>query len=414
MSTYSTMYVGLSGMRSNEGAIGVIGNNIANLNTVGFKGSRAVFSDVLSQTIIGRAGATQLGQGVGMAAVQRLVTQGALLGTNVPTDLAINGNGFFLVDGPDDTQMYTRNGQTQLDSEGFLTTVEGFRIQGYPADADGNLGSQLGDLQIANTSSPPRATTEVNMLLNLNSEAVTPDEAFNPDDPDATSNFSQSMTVYDSLGGAHPVDVYFSRNGTGEWTYDVIADTDANPDTPADVIASGSLSFDENGQMSSESDGAFSVTFANGSAALDITLGFEGTTAHEDPSTALSNDQDGHGVGELQFIEVGLDGTITGIFDNATQQTMGQLAVAMFDSPGGLSAAGNNLFAETSQSGEPAIGVAGSGGRGNVFAGALEQSNVDLTEEFTHLITAQRGFQASSRTITTADEMLVEIVNIKR
>lgn len=427
MSIFSSLYIGMSGMRSNEGAIGVIGNNIANLNTVGYKGSRAVFADVLSQTVLGSAGMSQQGQGVGLASVQRVVTQGALLGTGVSTDLAISGDGYFVVDDAAGNRFFTRNGQLQLDADGFLNNVEGFRIQGYPADANGVLGTRLGPLDIGNRTSPPQATNGIAMVVNLDSGAPIQDVgAFDPDNPGAESSFSQSVTVYDSLGTAQQVDVYFTRTAEGEWTWNAVVDDgqlQGGIEGTNTIIASGTLSFDTDGKLLDETQNQSNVTFA-GATSQDLLFDFgdeisnggngDGSSGYDGQSTASFVDQDGFGVGSLAFVEIDQEGLISGTFTNGRELVLGQLAVARFEAPGQLNAVGQNRFTATHLSGEPAIGAAGSGGRGTVFSGTLEQSNVDLTNEFTQLIVAQRGFQAASRTITTADEMLIEVVNLKR
>lgn len=416
MSLTSSLYIGMSGMRTNEGAIGVIGNNIANINTIGFKGSRAVFADLLSKSILGTAGASQAGQGAGLAAVQRLVTQGALLGTNITTDLAVQGDGYFIVNNPQGERLFTRNGQLQVDTEGFLTTIEGFRLQGYPASATGTLSAGIGDLQVGRITSPPTATTEVDLVANLGRDEEIIAGGFDITDPAATSNHVGTITVYDSLGEDHQLEVYYTQTSPGEWTWNAVTTEDAtqgNGSTALTVVASGTLSFDSDGNLVPAGPTIANVQFF-GATAQDIEFSFDGSTSYATASANISAAQDGHGVGFLSFLEIGTDGTITGTFSNGREQVMGQLALARFQAPHALNAVGGNLFAQTQLAGQPAIGAAGSGGRGDILSGALEQSNVDLTNEFTSLILAQRGFQAASRTITTADEMLAEVVNLKR
>lgn len=416
MSLTSSLYIGMSGMRTNEGAIGVIGNNIANINTIGFKGSRAVFADLLSKSILGTAGASQAGQGAGLAAVQRLVSQGALLGTNVTTDLAVQGDGYFIVNNPEGERLFTRNGQLQVDTEGFLTTIEGFRLQGYPASATGTLAAGIADLQVGRITSPPTATTEVDLVTNLGRDEEILGGGFDPTNAAATSNHVTTITVYDSLGEGHPLDVYYTQTSSGEWTWNAVTTQgaiDGTDDTTPVVVGSGTLSFDTDGNLVPAGPTTTNVTFF-GATPQDIEFSFDGTTSYSGQSADISQVQNGHGVGFLSFVEIGTDGTITGTFSNGREQVMGQLALARFTAPHALNAVGGNLFAQTQLAGQPAIGAAGSGGRGDILSGALEQSNVDLTNEFTSLILAQRGFQAASRTITTADEMLAEVVNLKR
>jgi flagellar hook protein FlgE len=425
MSLTSSLYIGMSGMRTNESAIGVIGNNIANINTIGFKGSRAVFADLLSKSVLGSAGASQAGQGAALAAVQRMVTQGALLGTNVTTDLAVQGEGYFIASNPNGDRFFTRNGQLQMDNEGYLTTINGLRLQGYPANAQGVIQNGIGDLQVGRITSPPQATTSVDMVVNLGrDEEIQP--PFDPNDTPGTSSHTSTITVYDSLGGAHQLEVYYTQTAPGEWSWNAVTTQgalDGSDSTDPAIVASGNLVFDQNGNLVSETQNSAPIPFF-GATPQDITFDFgdelanggdgTGSTSYAGLSSNISENQDGFAVGSLLFVEVGTDGTITGTFSNGREQALAQLALARFQAPHELNAIGGNLFAETQRSGQPAIGAAGAGGRGDILSGALEQSNVDLTNEFTNLILAQRGFQAASRTITTADEMLAEVVNLKR
>lgn len=425
MSITSSLYIGMSGMRTNEGAIGVIGNNIANLNTIGFKGSRAVFADLLSKTVLGMGGASQAGQGAALAAVQRLVTQGALLGTNVTTDLAVSGEGYFMVTNQNGDRLFTRNGQLQVDNTGYLTTVEGLRLQGYPANATGVLSTGVGDLQVGRITSPPQATSAIDMVVNLGREEAI-QGGFDITDPAGTSSHTGTITVYDSLGQSHQLEVYYTQTAPGEWSWNAVStqgELDGSTDATPVVVADGQLVFDQDGRLVSETQNTSNVTFF-GANPQDLLFDFgnelstggdgAGSTSYASASANISESQDGFAVGSLSFVEIGTDGTISGTFTNGREQVLGQLALARFQAPHALNAIGGNLFAETQLSGQPAIGAAGSGGRGDILSGVLEQSNVDLTNEFTNLILAQRGFQAASRTITTADEMLAEVVNLKR
>ncbi|MFO0750630.1 MAG: flagellar hook protein FlgE [Myxococcota bacterium] len=424
MSLTSSLYIGMSGMRTNEGAIGVIGNNIANLNTIGFKSSRAVFADLLSQSVLGTAGMSQQGLGAAVASVQRLVQQGALLGTNITTDLAVNGDGLFMVENPNGDRFYTRNGQFQVDKEGFMTTVDGLRLQGFPADDNGVLGTGLGDLQVQNASAQPSPTQNVTMAVNLDSNApVAPTPPFDPLDPGATASFQTTTTVFDSLGNAHQLDVFFYNDGGGNWEWHAFSPTgelDGSTSTVPQEVANGTMAFDGAGNLLGPTTTAATMTYFGADPQTvnfdfgDPTTPGPDSTSNSGISAVFSSDQDGFGPGALSFIEIETTGEIRGTFTNGQQRLLGQVALARFDAPAELNAIGQNLFTETFASGQPAIGAPGSGGRGELFADSLEQSNVDLTNEFTQLILAQRGFQAASRTITTADQMLAEVVNLKQ
>lgn len=425
MSIFSSLYIGMSGMRTNEAAISVIGNNIANLNTIGFKASRAAFEALLGQTLIGSAGLSQTGQGAALAAVQRQVTQGALLGTNVTTDLAISGDGYFVVENDAGTPFYTRNGQFQLDSDGFLSSIAGMRLQGYAADINGNVSAALSGLQVGNQTSPPNPTGAITVAANLDRNA--PIQSFDVTDAAGTSSFTTSVTVYDSLGAAHQADVYFSQDSPGNWSWNAVVpqgDLDGSADTTPVVIASGTLAFDANGLLATETQTLSTVTFDQ-AAPQDLLFDFgdelatpggtgSGSSSYAETSALSFLNQDGFAVGDLSFIQIGQDGHVTGTFTNGNERLLGVVSMARFEAPAALNDVGQNLFSATLASGSPTVGEPQTGGRGSIFSGSLEQSNVDLSNEFVSLIQAQRAFQASSRTITTADEMIQETVNLKR
>lgn len=429
MSIFSSLYIGMSGMRVNESGFAVIGDNIANMNTVGFKSGRGVFADVLNQTLLGSAGVSSLGQGASVQGIQHLHTQGALLQTGVTTDLAVGGNGLFIVEGEangGEGTFYTRNGQFSLDSDGFLVSHAGLKLQGFPADDQGNIQPTLGDLQVAGATSPPNPTTAIDLTVNLDpNEDVT--AAFDVNDIENTSAHSSSVTVFDSLGNAHDVEVYYTHTAPGEWSWNAVIDgaqiEGGAADTPT-IVASGTLSYNTDGQLTDETGGAFNVQFA-GATAQDVVLDYgdsintdggtgEGSSSHAGGSSVNLVSQDGFGAGDLTFLEVAPDGTIQGRFSNGDARVLGQIGLAVFSATDELQGVGGNLFAATPDTGEPAVGVANAGGRGELFSGALEQSNVDLTNEFTQMIVTQRGFQASSRTITTSNTMLGDLINLIR
>ena len=424
MSILSSMYIANSGMRANEAAIGVIGDNLAHLNTIGFKGSRAVFSDVLYRTVFGSGPPSQAGLGTQIQAIQRMVTQGGLVGTGLVTDVAIAGDGFLIVDGEGprgDGRYFTRNGQLEIDQEGFLINPTGMRVQGFMANSDGSLQATLKDLEIAGQVHQPRATQLVNIEVNL--DATTPQNpvAFDPANPDTTSQFSTTVTVFDSLGVAHQVDVYFERGAGNTWTYHVMVDGTEVGQAPGPIeIGNGTLTFDGNGNLQNETVTTPATVTFSGASPQTITFDFgdetvpNGSRQQTGPNSIEFLDQDGFAAGLLEFFTINTDGTVVGTFSNGQQRNLAQLALAHFGAPQELRAEGENLFQESQLSGEPVIGEPLTDGRGAIVSGTLEQSNVDLSTEFTQMIISQRAFQASSRTITTADQMLVELVNLKR
>lgn len=426
MSVFSSLYVARTGMQVYERNMQNIGDNIANINTIGYKASRGIFADIFYNTML--SGTSQVGIGSQLLSVQRIMTQGVLLGTNISTDLGIKGSGYFIVEGDGPAgidQYYTRAGQMEVDGEGFLVNPQGMRVQGYSASPAGEILPSLGSLSIGNRESAPTVTGKMNLNLNLNSsEAVGP--GFDTLDPAKTSQFSTSMSVYDSLGDEHQIDVYFEKTASNEWTWHgTVDDGELENGTAGTLteIATGTLVFNTEGVLESQTQVGGTMNFTDAEAqTIDFSFGDDlnsggdgqGTTQFSSISAIEEAFQDGFAAGRLQFLVIQADGEVVGTFSNGNVQAIGQIATALFLSPGNLEGMGDNLFRDSIESGAPAIGAPNSGGRGQVFSGSLEQSNVDLTNEFTQMIITQRAFQASSRTITTADEMLSEVVNLKR
>jgi flagellar hook protein FlgE len=397
------------------------------VNTVGFKRSRANFEDVLARSI---GGGDQAGLGSQVASVQQMMAQGALLGTGNATDLAINGDGFFQVRGAANGlqgTFYTRAGQFKVDSDGFVVTQSGLRLQGYNADVEtGQLVQQVTDLTLPTFELPPQQTENVSLAGNLDAGETTPAAAWDVTDASNTSNYSASVNVFDSLGEAHTVQVYYRREAAG-WNWYAVVDggelSGGTAGTPTQ-IGTGTLSFDNQGRLTSAgTTPQISADFTG--TVQDIALNFGddigaggsglmGITQYSAPSGTSFIDQDGSSSGSLTGISIGSDGAVTGVFSNGQQRTIGSVLVADFQDAEALERTGGNLFIETTGSGPAVVGEAGTGGRGALTAGSLEQSNVDLAKEFVDLIALQRGFQANSRTITTADQVLQEVMGLKR
>jgi flagellar hook protein FlgE len=432
-SLFTSMFNGLSGLRANSVDLSVIGDNIANSNTIGFKGSRAAFEDALGESLIGSvSNGGQVGLGVNVQAVQRILTQGSLANTGVSTDLALQGDGFFVLQGLDG-QSFTRNGQFTLDQDGRLVSLSGDRVQGFQADATGQVGSSFGDIVVGNVSSPPLATSEVAIQGNLDSTAAVIDPVANPfnaADPD-TFSFQNSTTVFDSLG--NPIDIQLFYIKTGENTWDVRAVTDGGnlaggtagtlteltgtppiqleftTDGRLDTVSLNTLTFDPVGASPGQS-----LTINLGDSIADGGTGLGGLTQFASPSAVSFVSQNGAAAGDLASVRIESDGTITGVFTNGVSQALGQIAVATFTAADQLQRQGGNEFIVTGNSGQPNIGVAGTGGRGVIVGGALEQSNVDIGDELVRMIVAQRSFQANSKIVSTADTLLGELINLKR
>lgn len=439
MSLVSALYTGQTGLESSSTDLSVIGDNIANSATVGFKASRADFSNTMAQQMTGAGGAvSQVGLGAELLSVQKILTQGALNNTGVATDLALDGGGFFVVAGShsgQQGQFYTRDGQFSMDKSGYMVNQEGLRVQGYPADPTGVIGPTAGDMQLGSASSPALATSTVTIKANLDAAAqvAVPPVAFDPLNPVATAQYSTGVTAFDSLGIQHQVDVYFVKTGnaaTGEaqWSYHALTDGGGLTGGTAGVateIQSGDMTFDLTGKLATVGNvaGTFNPINATQGQALTFNMGddtgtggtgLKGLTQFAAQNGAISVTQDGYGSGVLSSISIDKVGKVQGAFSNGTSRVIGQLAVATVNAADQMSRVGGNLFAETTASGNPTLGKAASGGRGSIAAGALENSNVDLSNEFIHMITAQRNYQANAKTITTADALLQELMNLKR
>jgi flagellar hook protein FlgE len=418
-----SMFSAISGLRAHQTKMDVTGNNIANVNTVGFKGSQTVFQDTLSQVI--RAGGApaadrggtnpaQVGLGVKVAATTTNWTQGATQSTGRSTDFMIEGDGFFVTRGTGGEQLFTRAGSFDFDGAGKLVTPDGSILQGWMADAAGNVNPNgpIGDLSVPyGQIVAPKASSTGVIDGNLPSDlpiTVPP------------TPLQTGITMYDSQGVAQKVFYNLTRTAANDWTIEVRHDN-------GDVLQTvNGVKFDAAGKLDLVASGltapgllpsfnpntvvAGSYPSWNNNIQIDIS----GLTQYGGSNTLGAPEQDGYALGSLQSFQLGADGTIMGVYSNELRQPIGRLSLASFNNPGGLEKAGNSSFRVGVNSGVAAIGTAGVGGRGALMSGALEMSNVDLAEEFTGLIVAQRGFQANSRVITSSDEILQDLVNLKR
>jgi flagellar hook protein FlgE len=427
MSLLTALSSGTTGLEASSLELSIIGDNIANANTVGYKAGRAAFEDALTQSVIGGTG--EIGLGSRLKAVQKILTQGSLSSTGIATDLALQGSGYFIVSGNHNGQtanFYTRAGQFTVDRDGYLVNLEGLRVQGFPADPTGTVSGLPGDLLVGTASASPQATGEVTVKANLQADA-TPPASWLPASPTATSNFSTSMTIYDTLGTAHQTQVFFRMSGPGAWEWHAMTDgaglTSGTAGTLTE-IASGTLGFDTQGRLDTVTQassflplGAVNpqpLTFNFGDPVAAGGTGLAGVTQFAAPSASTFIGQDGFGSGQLASIRIDPEGFASGIFTNGQTRVLGQVAVAGFSAPDRLERVGGNLYQQSQDSGQPVIGSPGAGGRASVISGSLEQSNVDLAEQFVRLIAAQRAFQANSKTITTADQLLSELIAMKR
>ncbi len=420
MSLGSAFYAALSGMNTNGMAMQVISDNISNSNTVGFKSTSTQFEDILGMSLEGIAGFTHMGVGVDVSAMPCAFTQGTLMTTTVGTDVAVNGKGFFIVeDAVSNEQFYTRAGNFHVDDDGYFVNVNNLRVQGYLYDSTGtNLIETLDDIVVDQTTMvPPSITEEIDMVLNLDSaeDALT----FDLTDPGATSNYSTALTIYDTLGQSHTITVYFTKTAAQAWEWNATIDgSDVNGGTPgtAQLFGTGDIAFTTNGLLSTAMPMDFytgAITFANGIAATDIDVDYSSTTQYGSPSIIQILTQDGYAAGNLSGISIVTDGNIVGHFTNGEVKNIARLALADFPSYMGLERAGSLLFKETTDSGDPLVNKPSEGGLGEVSAGMLEESNVDLAAEFIRMIITQRAYQANSKVISTTDEMLAQLMSIK-
>jgi len=537
MAILTSLYTGISGINANGAALSVIGDNIANMNTTGFKASRANFADILSASF-GGSSASQIGRGAYLSSISQQFAQGSFETTANGLDMAIDGRGFFTLRASDGTVYYSRAGSMQLDNDGYIVNPEGLRLQGYQYDVNGSSTGVIGDLNIASLSSAPNPTTEIELTANLDSRSEgdrvviydgsgtfsanntivvngstvtltgsadgtsysgaalashlqtqlnsllganatsvsfdsttqrftitnnsasaitiswdnagttaaaalgfdatastltasggtdTSDNAaplykapFDVDDPSSTSDFSSSITVYDSLGNAHQVTNYFRKaveSGTGNtWEWISVIPGSESTTGVNTIAARGTITFNTSGAYSSSTTTVTPDFDFVGGAAQDqsITLDLANLTQYGTNSATIYQNQDGYGAGSIQNISINQEGIITGVFTNGQTRSVGQVALASFPAPEGLTKQGGNLFSESYDSGPPVIGAPGASGNGTILASTLELSNVDLANEFVNMISAQRGFQANSRVISATDEILNELVNIRR
>lgn len=578
MGILSSLFAGVSGLNANGTALSVIGNNIANLSTVGFKGSRATFADLISSSISGGSGSVQTGIGVALTSVQGDFTQGSLATSSNVLDLAIDGNGFFVMKDAQNGTFYGRNGLFRLNQNSVVVDPTGFKLQGFLADTTGTITGNIGDIALPTTTAAPNPTTTALLAANLNSSTATTGvrgnvigsaasvttsaagnnsftinlngdgaqtvtvangltgsalagaiqsavrglTAANPylqsaydefdatvgasniftfrsgisgttndaatntgavivaangadtlasnlnmlagtsttgtdfdiTDPVGTSNFTTSLTVYDSLGNDHLLTTYFTKVGSNAWNYNVVSSTTdvntanyhaSNIDTTLGIVrvGAGTLTFGTDGTLQREgtvtrfdtntaagtvgtNPGELQIDFvgATQDQLIDINFGdsvitdggngLSGTTQFGSTSALVQQTQDGYAAGSLQAFSVDTNGVISGRFSNGQLRALAQVVLARFPDPIGLTRTGKNTFAESGNSGQPVTGSPDSAGLGRVLSNSLELSNVDLGQSFIDMIAAQRGFQANSRVITTSDEILQELVNLKR
>ena len=425
---------GLSGLNANSVYLSVIGNNLANINTIAFKASSVTFMDLVSQTVGGSsANPMQVGLGVVTGSISPVFSQGAVENTREATNVAIQGGGFFVVRG-EDGSAYTRAGNFSFDSNGTLVSPDGFKVQGWTTtDAAGDIVTtgQPNDITVPpGVLRAPQATSLFYTRTNLDANAAT------------GATFTTSVQVYDALGKSHLSTVTYTKTGAGAWSFGMTVDggevAGGTAGTPF-TLAAGTLAFDANGQLTTMTptapatgggtlpgDADMDVSFTtpawtNGAAANTLTWdvtdannasSLTGFSTGQSATSSIS--QNGSAAGMIDNITILPNGQIQATFGAGQTVSVGQLAMASFNNPKGLVKLGSNRYGESQSAGIPNIGTAGTGGRGTLIGSALEQSNVDIAQEFTQMILAQRGYQANSKTITVSDELLVDTLSLKR
>ncbi|HPC46473.1 MAG TPA: flagellar hook protein FlgE [Deltaproteobacteria bacterium] len=501
MSISSSLFSGISGLSTHGNAMSVIGDNIANVNTIGFKSSRTTFQDVLAQSVATSAGTAQIGRGAALSAIDTLFQQGSFESTSNATDLAIGGNGFFIVSPiGSETQYYTRAGQFRFDADGYFVNPEGYVVRGWSLDENGNDVGTLQDIRLSAFTSPPEATDSVTAITNLNSQENSKTDslfdAWNANEPtgviisDAAYAYQTSIRVYDALGNSHDLTIIYDKiNDASEYydgavdvnnTWEYIVTCNPNDDLRGDFLTSdargilmrGTLSYDAasgairsmtsfvcpsgdpsdpdnwvtaptfspdgypemtaqfvNGvdQVIAIRFGARSTDGAWGTGAASVgdiaadglpTSSWEpqalSSTQYASSSTTVYQTQDGYGTGFLESISVSTDGVMVGHYSNGQILNLYRVGLAKFNNQQALFKVGGNLWSATRESGDAITGHPGENGLGRISPNSLEQSNVDIASEFVKMITTQRGFQANSRIITTVDDMLQELINLKR
>ena len=401
----SSLYAGVQGINANSKALGVIGSNIANVNTGAYKAGNISFATVL--------GETAAGGGVKVWGMNKTWSQGALEYTSNTTDLAIIGNGLFVVKGSDGSDYYSRAGAFFFDKDGVLVNEDGYKVQGLAIASGTTTGSPTA-IDISSVTSSPKATSEMRMAMNLDSATV------------ASGTFTNTISVYDSLGNQIPLTLTFTK-GTDANTWEVTGSVPSSVSSGTVSFDTAILKFGADGKLQSPSgkDIMIEIDKISTGASATMTVAWDlyddvNKTAYNDmtqfsgSSGVTFQNQDGYATGSVSSVQVGEDGKVTGVFTNGKTKELYQIVLAKFPNYQGLSAVGNNLYAATIDSGEPVIGAAKTSGRGSISQMSLEMSNVDLATEFVKMIVTQRAYQANAKVITTSNEVLQELINMKR
>ncbi len=426
MGILSSLNTGITGMQASGEALSIYGDNLANSNTVGFKTSRPEFSDVIAKSLKGILGDNQIGRGTKLNHVDPIFSQGSLTQTERPTDLAISGDGFFVLDGSDG-RSFSRAGVFSFDKEGKLVNNDGTVVMGFAADEKGKIMNKLTPIKLDRSVIDAQATKTVNLTMNLDIRSEISPE-FSLEKPDKTSQYSNGFTVYDSAGNSHLVSMYFNKTADNQWTWHALVKGDEIEGGKKGAMvegASGVLTFNTDGRLQESAINKNSFNFNKGAKpeqAIDIAFGKtikdggDGlqTTQYGTNSDLYKHIQDGFTAGTVAGLSFNDDGVLSAFFTNGEVLNLSQVAIAKFENNEGLFKTGGNRFRESKNSGQAFIGKPGEGGRGRVAPKTIEASTTDIANEFINLIQTQRNFQANARVITTSDELLQEVINMRK
>lgn len=419
---FTVFSTALSALNADSTAVDVVGNNLANLNTVGFKASDVMFYDLVNQAIGNPNSAANAGLGVLPPSITQVYSQGAIQSTDGPLDAAIQGDGFFVVNDSNGNQFYTRNGSFTVNSDGTLVTQTGQAVQGWSSTTGKiNTNGPIGNIVVpSGTLQDPVATQNLSLQMNLDSTATV--------NSPASPNFSQTIQVYDSLGNTHDLTFNFTKTAANSWSYEVDAPgsdlTAGTAGTPSQ-LATGTLTFDSQGHLLTPDATTPAVAInltglASGAADMSVNWNLYDSTGNTQitqvasPSAVASNTQDGSAAAELLNVSMGPDGQITANYSNSESKVVGQLALANIQNPDSLLGAGDANLKASALTALPSIGTAETGGRGSIQGGALESSTVDIAREFTNLIVLQRAYEANGKVVTAADQLSQDTINLKQ
>lgn len=430
MSVLGSMATGVSGMRAMGTNLSIIGDNIANAQTTGFKSSRGEFQDVIATNLKGILGGNQIGRGTHLNAVTTIHEGGNITPTERDSDMAIRGAGFFVLKDHSGSVSFTRDGSFRFDEKGRLTSADGAKIQGYRVNPENEkVDAELSDVEFTSNTIPAKGTVQVKINANMDVRKAINSSGFNIESAEKNADFNTAIRIYDTAGSSHSINVYFQKTGENEWTWHGLADGAELQGGTEDVlqeIASGKLTFTPDGKLATDELLSSNISFKGAQANQKVDFyfgdsivtrngsGLDGTTHYGSDSQVFKQVQDGYAAGTLSNFSIDDKGLVSGSYSNGVTRPLAYIALGRFENNEGLYKLGQNRYKEAVKSGQPLIGKASEAGRGAILAKSLEASNVDLAHEFVQMIQTQRNFQANSKTISTSDELLQDIINLKR